>query len=439
MYASIVLLILEHHKSRNYEKREEITSVDDNFMPQAMARILCELEKHAYDSILSQSFKEVSTYISGPFDKGEFDGMGFLEIIEQKSIAGESRSYLYRYKVIQEYLAAVYLTRLETEDQKQELITIFGEANYEMVWIFYAGITGLSRVHIKCILPNLKLESQADVPLPVTTRRDVLKTWIQVYNHFMDMTRNTEFNVDFLLTLMLCCYEAKNPEACKVIANHFYPINICRIEIPPNRATPYLLLAVSYFIAHSGKKWSLRCVSAIPSGVELLSRFIANPTDPVPSGDEISSLWVWCFVVKPPDIDAYIEAIKSQPYLQWIHLLNGSYLGDECTTKLCECLKFDCKVIGVVLENCWIGSAGLKSIGDMLKNNKKILHLDIRKNNFSLEDIIEFLLTIKDETNIECLLIDKKYSNDSKVNEILEDINLQREQMGQTSMTIEDP
>ena len=49
---------------------------------------------------------------------------------------GKSNSYLYHYKVIQEHLAAVYLTRLEKEDQKQELITIFGEASYEMVWIY---------------------------------------------------------------------------------------------------------------------------------------------------------------------------------------------------------------------------------------------------------------------------------------------------------------
>ena len=47
---------------------------------------------------------------------------------------------------------------------------------------------------------------------------------------------------------MLYCYEAKNPEACKVIAEHDYPINTCCNEY----------------------------VSAIPSGIELLCKYINN-------------------------------------------------------------------------------------------------------------------------------------------------------------------
>ena len=439
VYTNIVLVILQHHKNRNYKDRKAITSLDDVHMPSTMTMILRGLEKHAYDTFLSQkpfTFEDISVYISGPLDEKEFDGMGFFQIIEQKSMTGESNSYLYRYRVIQEYLAAVYLTRLELEDQKQELISIFGEANYEMVWIFYAGITGMTRIHIKFVLPKLVLPSHSNVKLPVCTRRDVLRTWMQCHSHFMDMTRNTEFSIDFLLTQMLCCYEAKNPEACKVIVDYYYPNNICRIEIPPNRATPYLLLAVSYFIAHSGKKWSLRCVSAIPSGVELLCKFMNDPKRSVLS-DDTSGLWVWCFVVKTSDIDAYIKAIKSQPSLQWIHLLNGSHLGDNCTAKLCECLKIDCNIIRIVLENCGIGSIGLRSIAYLLKVNRKILHLDIRKNSFSLDDVINFLFIIKDKTLLEYLLVDKEYSKNAQVRTILQDINLRRRQQG-LEMKVED-
>ncbi|XP_065894819.1 NACHT, LRR and PYD domains-containing protein 3-like isoform X2 [Dysidea avara] len=440
VYTNIVLVILQYHKNRNYLHRKAITSVDDVHIPPDMKIILRGLEKHAYDTIITQrpfTFEEISEYIPGPLDEKEFDGMGFFQIIEQKSMTGESNSYLYRYKVIQEYLAAIYLTRLETEDQKQELVTIFGEANFEMVWIFYAGITGMTRIPIQFVLPRLVLPSQSNVKLPVHTRRDVLGAWMQCHNHFMDMTRNNEFSVDFLLTQMLCCYEAKNPKACKIIADYYYPINICRIEIPPNRATPYMLLAVSYFIAHSGKKWSLRCVSAIPSGVELLCKYINDPKQPVLS-DDTSGLWSWCFVVKPSDIDAYIKAIKSQPNLQWIHLLNGSHLGDDYTTKLCECLKIDCNVIRIVLENCGIGSIGLRSIAYLLKINRKILHLDLRKNSFSLDDVINFLLIIKDKTLLEYLLVDKEYSKDAQVRTILQDINLRRRQQGQLEMKVED-
>jgi len=83
-----------------------------------------------------------------------------------------------------------------------------------------------------------------------------------------------------LLTLILCCYEAENSKACdlvaenrnacNLVADYYYANNFCHIEIPPNHAIPYFLLAISYFIKHSDKKWSLRCDSIVPSGVEFL-------------------------------------------------------------------------------------------------------------------------------------------------------------------------
>jgi len=166
----------------------------------------------------------------------------------------------------------------------------------------------------------------------------------------------------------------------KTIANHFYPNNLCRIEIPANRVTPYMLLVVSYFIAHSGKMWSIRCVAAISTGVELLNTYINNPALYGSGNKTTGGLWVWCFVVKPSDINDFINMIEVQPSLQWIHLLNGSRLGNKATAKLCGCLKFNRKVVIIELENCNIGSDGLQSIAKMLNVSRRILFIDLRKN-----------------------------------------------------------
>jgi len=92
---------------------------------------------------------------------------------------------------------------------------------------------------------------------PFTTHESMVKTWQFCYTYFKNMTDSKEFNVEFLLILMLCYYEAENPIACKVISDHFNLNDICHFEISPNHAAPYLLLAVSYFIAHSGRMWLL--------------------------------------------------------------------------------------------------------------------------------------------------------------------------------------
>ena len=226
--------------------------------------------------------------------------------------------------------------------------------------------------------------------------------------------------------MILCCYEAKNSEACRVIANHFYAEDVCRLDIPPIHATSYLCLAVSYFVSCSGKYWSLRCNSA--NSVSLLFKHINYPHQNRHYSEFMGHLWVFCCIVTSSEIDSYCSTIRSQSSLQWIHLLPGSCLGDDGTLKLCECLDFDSQIIRIVIDDCGIGSVGLQCIGRLLKVNKKILYIDLRKNKFTLDDVKEFLRYIKHQLNLQILLLDKNYCKNSEIRALLEDINLNRAQ-----------
>ena len=199
-----------------------------------------------------------------------FNGMGLLEIKKVKRITGDSKCYQYQYKVIQEFLAAMYLSRFDPSIQTEELKKIFSDMNYEMVWVFYAGILSLKKVSIQDLLPKLDRSVQPTLSVPVITHEKLVENWQQCYAHFKSMTEHGENHIDFLLTLILCCYEGQNTKACNLVADYYYSSNICHIEIPPNHANPYFLLAISYFITHSGKKWALHCDDIIESGIEFL-------------------------------------------------------------------------------------------------------------------------------------------------------------------------
>ena len=352
IYEKMMLIILQHHKNKNYCDKGALTSLtDDEQMHPDMQTILLGLGEHAYNNILAQKpfmYEELKMYITDRslLNQQEFDGMGLLQTISKHTFTGDKTYYIYHYGIFQEFLSAVYLTTLEADEQKQALITIFGEASYEMVWIFHAGITKMTRIPIQSLLPVLSIPTLPDLQLPVKPFKELVDNWKTCHNHFIKMAKNSSFNVGFLLTLMQCCYEAKNPSACKTIADCYCPNNLCRMEIPASRVTPYMLLALSYFIAHSGKMWSVRCVASVPGGVELLNTYINNPA----CNETTGGLWVWCFVVKQSDMDAFVKMIKVQPSLQWIHLLNGSCLGNAATAKLCECLKFDSQVMILQLE-----------------------------------------------------------------------------------------
>ena len=178
-------------------------------------------------------------------------------------------------------------------------------------------------------------------------------------------------------------------------------------------------------ISHSGKIWSLRCNTVIPSSVKLLFKDINKPSCHLTSVKATGHLWVLCCVVEYSEIDTYCNVIKSHPSLQWIHLLPGSYLGDDGTSKLCECFYFDSQVIKVEIDECSIGGQGLRRIGQMLKVNRKILCVNMRKNNFALDDVKEFLQQIKTKTQqyLQSLLLDKIYCENLEIQAILEDIN----------------
>ena len=134
-----------------------------------------------------------------------------------------------------------------------------------------------------------------------------------------------------------------------------------------------------------------------------------------------------CCIVTTSEIDAYCNAIKSQLLLQWIHLLPGSYLGDDGATKLCECLWcFDSQVIKIEMDECGIGSLGLRHIGRMLKVNRKILCVNIRRNDFAFDDVKDFLQHIKSRPYLQSLLLDDNFCKNSEICAAIEEINLIR-------------
>ena len=109
---------------------------------------------------------------------------------------------------------------------------------------------------------------QSAINLPAQSHSELVKLWKQCKSYYEENMKSNNHE-ELLLSLTWCCYKTKNSKACGVIANHLYTKKVCRLDIPPINATPYLLLAVSYFISRSGKTWSLRCNNAL--SVSLLS------------------------------------------------------------------------------------------------------------------------------------------------------------------------
>ena len=432
--SELLMFCLQHHKEKVLKGYRPITSFHD--LPSDMQKIFYCMQKCAYEYHSQRSITEQQIsldFFNGLDVPDNFDGLGLFTVKYLSSNQGISKTYDFVYKPIQEMLAALYLTRLQPAILINELSDIFRKKDYKMMWIYYAGLTDLKQVSIKDVLVmhKMTLQQQPSIILPVKSISDLIKAWEDCCFYYKDITNN--YSIEFLVMLILCCYEAKNSEACRDIANHLYTDKVCRFEIPPNHATPYLLLAVSYFISHSGKTWSLRCNIVVQRGIELLFKHIDDPHHFLASPKALNHLWVLCCIVTPSDIDAYCNAIKSQSSLQWIHLLPGSYLDDDSISKLCECLSLNSPVIKIEIDDCGISSNGLRSIAHMLSINQNILYIDLRKNRFALDDVKEFLKHTNKNQHLQNLLLDKFFCENSEVLELLSEINLNRSKAGSTT------
>ena len=441
--SELLMICLQHHKERELNDHRPISSFND--LPPDMQRIFNSMQKCAYEQFSlyhsQRSFTEQQISLDIFNDShipDNFDGLGLFTVKNPTNNRGILKTYHFVYNPIQEMLAALYLSSLSLNTLKDKLFDTFQKQDYEMTWVYYAGLTDLKQVPIKKVLVmyQMTLRRQPSIILPAKSIDDLIEAWEYCHSYYKDMTNNC--SVEVLLTLILCCYEAKNSEACRDIANHLYADKVCRFEIPPNHATPYLLLAVSYFISHSGKTWSLRCNTAVvQSGIELLFTHINDPNLYLTSPKALNHLWVFCCIVRPSDIDAYCNAIKSQSSLQWIHLLPGSSLDDDSISKLCECFCSNSQVIKIEIDDCGITSNGLRSIAHMLSINQKILYIALRKNKFALDDLKEFLKhTIKNNQHLQHLLLDNHFCENSEVSALLHEINLVRKAENSTDLII---
>ena len=83
-----------------------------------------------------------------------FDGLGLFTVKNYEGTWGISKTYEFQYKPIQEFLSALYLTRLEKTDIIKEMLENLRNKECEMVWLFYAGLTNLNQVCIEKVVPK---------------------------------------------------------------------------------------------------------------------------------------------------------------------------------------------------------------------------------------------------------------------------------------------
>ena len=125
-------------------------------------------------------------------DANKMSGLGLLLIAPSTSVYGREKSYNFLHLTLQEFCAAVYISKLPSVDQLECFNKFKFNENFKMIWRFYSGITGLGN---KDILHHM-LPSKLSL----------------VYSHYR--VRKT-------IELLHCIYEAENDIVCQLVGSHF--------------------------------------------------------------------------------------------------------------------------------------------------------------------------------------------------------------------------
>ena len=422
LYEQYLLLKLGHHYWRMHSSDTSVRFVklDIKILPKVIGEKLDKLGKLAFHKLKEEAltFGEDDVkrfcFMNGalPLD---FDGMGLLQVENDILTKSTYKTYHFLHRTVQEFLAAWYLSQQLQQMQGEHLIKIFDDNTFEMVWVFYAGITGFKSIEIKSILSDI-------IPVEKALEARLINKYIEVGSKLLVKSRNAPRNVlmsgkakdyhkiavskfvtnEFLLVLIACCAEAQNPAACQALSNSrlFYE-EACYIKIPETSVTPQVLSSLSYCITCSGKQWIVECLSY------LQDEDILNLHKYFGSGNISGKLTTLFTYTSKYQIGFFMMLIQSHCGLSHLDISFSTPFDDDCTILLAETLKHNAHLIILGLRGCNVSSTGMCAIAEMLLSNNTLEWLDLEQNPFTTTDLMQVLEMIKgNNTSLSLMEVD---------------------------------
>ena len=151
-------------KQFSYIKVDKITD-----LPEPELTIVRQLSELAYnglcDSKLVFTYDEIKR-VCPKIDEtpGAINGFGLLQTVEcyhQKGAAtGKAISLNFLHLTMQEYLAALHVSTLPTEEQSSLIISNFWKGRFKFMWIMYVGIVGPQSTGFKTVIEKTHMQKK---------------------------------------------------------------------------------------------------------------------------------------------------------------------------------------------------------------------------------------------------------------------------------------
>ena len=423
LYQQYVLLKLSLYNQRQSDEVVRYTKLD--CLPNYISEGLNKLCKLAYGGIKNQKLyftqEDIQKlYQCVPLD---YDGMGLLQVENYILRRGSDKTYNFIHKTVQEFLAAWHMIKIP--DEKSNLLKYFQTENFEIVFVFYAGLTGFKHFDVAEILPLINESKRALYEyLIMKGTYSILSPmykncggWNLFEIKLQEIQELTPDNNEHRMSLMIvCCAETKNPAVCRAFSNSgLFHRDICYIHFSESAINSQLLSSLSYCIAYSGKKWYVRWDSILSEqDVLSLQKYLINVNDI--SGQLVA---FYSGINSNNTMYLFVERFL-QPHSTICRLnLSSSEFDDDCITILSEALRLNGSLILLYLSYCNISSKGILTIAEMLRYNNTLQYINLRGNKFSIRALIQVLQMIKSNTSLIMMQVDDALVYNEQIKEQL--------------------
>ena len=352
-------------------------------VPKPVLDIVYKLSKLAFNGLLENKLvftydevKEVCPHVDKTV--GAINGFGLLQAVQHypSKGAGTTTSLNFLHYTMQEFLSALHVSNLPSEQQSSLMKKTFWNGHYNFMWMMFVGIVGIeSDIFVNFVSKGKKYKNKSGIR----------------------MTENILSDKRKRLHVFQCYMEAKSSaEAPDVISEMFKDgkINIVGVKLLPHHISSLMT-----YVSNSSIQWNtleLNQCDITDIGMTILEQFISeNATfEYVDLRDNNSSPWgVYCAIIRYCRVDS---------------LTLCGYKGIEnYINEIKDCLQMKTKLISLKL--CYITDIGAINIVEAIQMNSTLQYINISYSYISTQRFLYFLEAVKNNCTLQ--VVDITHNN----------------------------
>ena len=287
---------------------------------------------------------------------GAINGFGLLQAVEhyphKEAAAGTTKSFNFLHFTMQEFLAALHVSTLPSEQQSSLMERTFWDGRYNFMWMMFVGIVGINSATFVSFVSEGKVS--------------INKSGIRMADNILSDKRKR-------LHVFQCYLEAKkNTEMPKVISSMFKDgkVAFSNVKLLPHNITSLM----SFIYTKQSIQWKsleLQQCKIGDTGMSVLQQFISDTTstlEHVDLSDNHSSPWgVYCAIIRHCSVNS-------------LTLCGDDGIG-QYVNELKEALQMNTTLISMKL--CNINNNGAVNIAKAIQMNTTLHTLDMSHNEIS--------------------------------------------------------